>query len=160
MRSRTWRGAPAGLQTRAHVRGNSKLNISKSEVTSLLRPRTPASPAAPRKLKDQFLGLKSLRRRRSSAAIIMREIVTLQFGERSNYLGTHFWNTQVWNFLAFKMISQSSQETLCINLHFRHGSHQYYIASFHFLIAFWVVTTLYHICIHGICSRIWFPPNH
>jgi hypothetical protein len=24
----------------------------------------------------------------------MREIVTLQFGERSNYLGTHFWNTQ------------------------------------------------------------------
>lgn len=25
----------------------------------------------------------------------MREIVTLQFGERSNYLGTHFWNTQV-----------------------------------------------------------------
>jgi hypothetical protein len=25
----------------------------------------------------------------------MREIVTLQFGEQSNYLGTHFWNTQV-----------------------------------------------------------------
>ncbi|KAH7080898.1 protein DML1 [Paraphoma chrysanthemicola] len=24
----------------------------------------------------------------------MHEIVTLQFGERSNYLGTHFWNTQ------------------------------------------------------------------
>ncbi|KAL5115679.1 mtDNA inheritance, partitioning of the mitochondrial organelle [Pleosporales sp. CAS-2024a] len=24
----------------------------------------------------------------------MREIITLQFGERSNYLGTHFWNTQ------------------------------------------------------------------
>jgi hypothetical protein len=25
----------------------------------------------------------------------MHEIVTLQFGEQSNYLGTHFWNTQV-----------------------------------------------------------------
>jgi hypothetical protein len=25
----------------------------------------------------------------------MHEIVTLQFGERSNYLGTHYWNTQV-----------------------------------------------------------------
>jgi hypothetical protein len=25
----------------------------------------------------------------------MREIVTLQFGQQSNYLGTHFWNTQV-----------------------------------------------------------------
>jgi hypothetical protein len=25
----------------------------------------------------------------------MHEIVTLQFGRQSNYLGTHFWNTQV-----------------------------------------------------------------
>jgi hypothetical protein len=25
----------------------------------------------------------------------MHEIVTLQFGQQSNYLGTHFWNTQV-----------------------------------------------------------------
>jgi hypothetical protein len=25
----------------------------------------------------------------------MHEIVTLQFGSQSNYLGTHFWNTQV-----------------------------------------------------------------
>jgi hypothetical protein len=25
----------------------------------------------------------------------MHEIVTLQFGKQSNYLGTHFWNTQV-----------------------------------------------------------------
>lgn len=24
----------------------------------------------------------------------MREIVTLQFGEEANYLGTHFWNIQ------------------------------------------------------------------
>jgi hypothetical protein len=26
---------------------------------------------------------------------VMHEIVTLQFGSQSNYLGTHFWNTQV-----------------------------------------------------------------
>ncbi len=25
----------------------------------------------------------------------MHEIVTLQFGQQSNYLGTHFWNIQV-----------------------------------------------------------------
>lgn len=25
----------------------------------------------------------------------MHEIVTLQFGSRANYLGTHFWNAQV-----------------------------------------------------------------
>jgi len=27
---------------------------------------------------------------------MMHEIVTLQFGQRSNYLATHFWNTQVY----------------------------------------------------------------
>lgn len=27
----------------------------------------------------------------------MREIITLQLGQQSNYLGTHFWNTQVTN---------------------------------------------------------------
>lgn len=27
----------------------------------------------------------------------MREIVTLQFGQQANYLGTHYWNTQVGN---------------------------------------------------------------
>jgi hypothetical protein len=30
--------------------------------------------------------------------IKMHEIVTLQFGQQSNYLGTHFWNTQVNKF--------------------------------------------------------------
>jgi len=25
----------------------------------------------------------------------MHEIVTLQFGQQSNYIGTHYWNTQV-----------------------------------------------------------------
>lgn len=25
----------------------------------------------------------------------MHEVITLQFGEASNYLGTHFWNAQV-----------------------------------------------------------------
>jgi hypothetical protein len=25
----------------------------------------------------------------------MREIITVQLGQQSNYLGTHFWNTQV-----------------------------------------------------------------
>lgn len=25
----------------------------------------------------------------------MREIVTLQFGQQANHVGTHFWNTQV-----------------------------------------------------------------
>ena len=25
----------------------------------------------------------------------MHEIITLQLGQRSNYLATHFWNTQV-----------------------------------------------------------------
>jgi len=25
----------------------------------------------------------------------MHEIVTLQFGQQANYLGTHYWNTQV-----------------------------------------------------------------
>ena len=26
----------------------------------------------------------------------MHEIVTLQLGQRANYLATHFWNLQVW----------------------------------------------------------------
>lgn len=26
---------------------------------------------------------------------MVREIITLQFGELSNYVATHFWNTQV-----------------------------------------------------------------
>lgn len=25
----------------------------------------------------------------------MHEIVTLQFGQQANYVGTHYWNTQV-----------------------------------------------------------------
>lgn len=25
----------------------------------------------------------------------MHEVVTLQFGQQANYLGTHYWNTQV-----------------------------------------------------------------
>ena len=32
---------------------------------------------------------------------MMHEIVTLQFGQQSNYLGTHFWNTQVCLHLLF-----------------------------------------------------------
>lgn len=28
-------------------------------------------------------------------AVIMREIITLQFGTKGNYVGTHFWNIQV-----------------------------------------------------------------
>lgn len=31
----------------------------------------------------------------------MHEIVTLQFGSRANYLGTHFWNTQVSDVIHF-----------------------------------------------------------
>lgn len=27
----------------------------------------------------------------------MHEIITLQLGQQSNYLATHFWNTQVWS---------------------------------------------------------------
>lgn len=27
----------------------------------------------------------------------MHEIITLQLGQQSNYLATHFWNAQVWN---------------------------------------------------------------
>lgn len=36
----------------------------------------------------------------------MREIVTLQFGQQSNYVGTHFWNTQVCHLLPryFKLL--------------------------------------------------------
>jgi hypothetical protein len=26
----------------------------------------------------------------------MHEIITVQLGQKSNYLATHFWNTQVW----------------------------------------------------------------
>ena len=30
----------------------------------------------------------------------MHEIVTLQFGQHSHYVGTHFWNTQVRHMLS------------------------------------------------------------
>lgn len=30
----------------------------------------------------------------------MHEVVTLQFGQQANYVGTHFWNTQVRPFRA------------------------------------------------------------
>lgn len=30
----------------------------------------------------------------------MHEIITLQLGQRSNYLATHFWNTQVREFIV------------------------------------------------------------
>jgi len=33
----------------------------------------------------------------------MHEIVTLQFGNQSNYLGTHFWNAQVYYAKATKV---------------------------------------------------------
>lgn len=41
----------------------------------------------------------------------MHEIVTLQFGKQSNYLGTHFWNTQVGG-TALLRFSQSSVYSL------------------------------------------------
>ena len=36
------------------------------------------------------------------SSIIMREIVTIQLGERANYLATHFWNLQVIAILALR----------------------------------------------------------
>ena len=33
----------------------------------------------------------------------MHEIVTLQFGQQANYLGTHFWNTQVGEIEDYKL---------------------------------------------------------
>jgi hypothetical protein len=27
--------------------------------------------------------------------ILMHEVITLQFGQQANYVGTHYWNTQV-----------------------------------------------------------------
>lgn len=34
----------------------------------------------------------------------MHEIVTLQMGQRANYLATHFWNLQVVSVLVCQMI--------------------------------------------------------
>jgi len=42
-------------------------------------------------------------RKAHSAYLIMHEIITLQLGQRSNYLATHFWNTQVRNHCAFSV---------------------------------------------------------
>lgn len=36
--------------------------------------------------------------------LIMHEIVTLQMGQRANYLATHFWNLQVVSVLVCQMI--------------------------------------------------------
>jgi hypothetical protein len=56
-----------------------------SQTTSL--PRHPTcSHLVPSDLFHLFL---------RSLVYTMHEIVTLQFGQQSNYLGTHFWNTQV-----------------------------------------------------------------
>jgi hypothetical protein len=32
---------------------------------------------------------------------VTREIITLQFGNYANYVGTHFWNAQVSYFARF-----------------------------------------------------------
>jgi hypothetical protein len=39
----------------------------------------------------------------------MHEIVTLQFGKQSNYLGTHFWNTQVRTMPQYGLQHPSAQ---------------------------------------------------
>jgi hypothetical protein len=43
---------------------------------------------------------------------MVREIVTVQLGELSNYVATHFWNTQVriWNSLYCGPEQECSEE--------------------------------------------------
>lgn len=63
----------------------------------------------------------------------MHEILTLQLGQRSNYLATHFWNTQVRGYQAFftstlihiqeSYFTYSSDEESIVDhdIHFRPG---------------------------------------
>lgn len=46
----------------------------------------------------------------------MHEIVTLQFGTQSNYLGTHFWNTQVGSRSHASSIQQTYIQSICTHL--------------------------------------------
>jgi len=41
----------------------------------------------------------------------MHEIVTLQFGQRANYVATHFWNLQVGQVRAVTIDSGSHSST-------------------------------------------------
>ncbi|KAK5055970.1 hypothetical protein LTR84_012520 [Exophiala bonariae] len=47
----------------------------------------------------------------------MHEIVTIQLGQRSNYLGTHFWNTQE----SYFTYSEHEQSRIDHDVHFRPG---------------------------------------
>ncbi|KAH8653464.1 tubulin nucleotide-binding domain-like protein [Xylariales sp. PMI_506] len=54
----------------------------------------------------------------------MREIITLQLGQQSNYLGTHFWNTQHPNSLAqesYFTYNQDEESAVEHDVHFRPG---------------------------------------
>jgi hypothetical protein len=47
----------------------------------------------------------------------MHEIVTLQFGEQANYLGTHFWNCQE----SYFTYSEDEEALVNHDIHFRVG---------------------------------------
>jgi hypothetical protein len=82
-------------KTRAHVRGRSQSLTS--SVHTLCTFHSHDTP--PRNYSTSFFSFyKHVELTSSCCALAtstMHEIVTLQFGERSNYLGTHYWNTQV-----------------------------------------------------------------
>ena len=48
---------------------------------------------------------------------IMHEIITLQLGQRSNYLATHFWNTQE----SYFTYNEGEESEVDPNIHFRPG---------------------------------------
>jgi hypothetical protein len=47
----------------------------------------------------------------------MHEIISLQFGQRSNYLATHFWNVQE----SYFTYNQEEQSPVDHDVHFRPG---------------------------------------
>lgn len=47
----------------------------------------------------------------------MHEIITLQLGQRSNYLATHFWNTQE----SYFTYNEGEESEVDPNIHFRPG---------------------------------------
>ncbi|KAN0070793.1 Tubulin domain containing protein [Elaphomyces granulatus] len=51
----------------------------------------------------------------------MHEIISLQFGQRSNYLATHFWNVQVQIDESYFTYNQEEQSPVDHDVHFRPG---------------------------------------
>lgn len=49
----------------------------------------------------------------------MHEVVTLQFGQQANYVGTHFWNTQVRSFDALVLVFSLPRLRVCQKNHER-----------------------------------------